>query len=42
MKVVNLFLINSLENNISVGVEKELFDKSEVRLKNDTEIKMKT
>ena len=39
----NLFSVNSLENNISVSdIEKELFDKSEVRLKNDTEIKMKT
>ena len=40
---VNLVSVNSLENNISVSdIEKELFDKSEVRLKNDTEIKMKT
>ena len=39
----NLFSVNSLSNNISVSdIEKELFDKSEVRLKNDTEIKMKT
>ena len=39
----NLFSVNSLENNISVSdIEKELFDKSEVRLKNDTEVKMKT
>ena len=39
----NLFSVNSLENNISVSdIERELFDKSEVRLKNDTEIKMKT
>ena len=39
----NLFSVNSTSNNISVSdIEKELFDKSEVRLKNDTEIKMKT
>jgi len=38
----NLFSVNSTSNNISVSdIEKELFDKSEVRLKNDTEIKMK-
>lgn len=39
----NLFSVNSLGPNISVSdIEKELFDKSEVRLKKDTEIKMKT